>query len=195
MNNRRNFMRPEPSRTNVTAIVKWYNPAKGFGFVQPSDGSPDAFLHATVVEQSGHRDILEGATIVCDLSDGHKGPQVTEIHNVDSSTASPSQGFGGHGGFASGGYGSSGGGFGGGYDAGPRGARGPAGAPVEGTVKFYNAAKGFGFITPDGGGKDVFVSSRTLERAGLMGLETSQRVRVTTRMGQKGPMADSVELA
>src|SRR3546814_8781933 len=83
MMNRRNFTRPEPSRTNVTAVVKWYNPAKGFGFVQPSDGSPDAFLHASVVEQSGHRAILEGSTIVCDLSEGQKGPQVTEIHNVD----------------------------------------------------------------------------------------------------------------
>lgn len=184
MMNRRNFSRPEATNPNVTAVVKWYNPAKGFGFVQPSDGSPDAFLHATVVEQSGHRDILEGATIVCDLSEGQKGPQVIAIHSVDSSTASPSSGFGG-----SGGYGS------GGFDSAPRGPRGPVGASVEGTVKFYNAAKGFGFITPDNGGKDVFVSSRTLERAGLMALETDQRVRVTTRMGQKGPMADSVELA
>ncbi|HET8726170.1 MAG TPA: cold-shock protein [Alphaproteobacteria bacterium] len=199
MMNRRNFSRPEPSRTNVTAVVKWYNPAKGFGFVQPSDGSPDAFLHASVVEQSGNRDILEGATLVCDLSEGQKGPQVVEIHSVDSSTASPSSGFGGGGGYgAGGGYGGGGyggGGYGGGFDGPPRGPRGPVGAPVEGTVKFYNAAKGFGFITPDNGGKDVFVSSRTLERAGLSALETDQRVRVTTRMGQKGPMAESVELA
>lgn len=186
MMNRRNFTRPEPSRTNVTAVVKWYNPAKGFGFVQPSDGSPDAFLHASVVEQSGHRAILEGSTIVCDLSEGQKGPQVVEIHSVDASTANPSSGFGGSGGY-SGGYG--------GFDGPPRGPRGPVGASVEGTVKFYNAAKGFGFITPDNGGKDVFVSSRTLERAGLSILETDQRVRVTTRMGQKGPMAESIELA
>ncbi|MEO3435254.1 cold-shock protein [Inquilinus sp. CAU 1745] len=217
MMNRRNFSQPSPSQTNVTAVVKWYNPTKGFGFVQPSDGSPDAFLHASVVEQAGHREVMEGATIVCDLSDGQKGPQVAAIHNLDNSTGTSggSRGFGGGGGGGGygdrdrggygdrdrGGYGDrdrggfGGGGFGGGGYGGPRGGGGPAGVSVEGTVKFYNAAKGFGFITPDDGGKDVFVSSRTLERAGLMQLETDQRVRVSTRMGQKGPMADSVELA
>ncbi|MDH3473384.1 MAG: cold shock domain-containing protein, partial [Rhodospirillales bacterium] len=54
--------------------------------------------------------------------------------------------------------------------------------------------KGFGFVTPDDGGKDVFVSSRTLERIGLATLESNQRVRLTTRMGQKGPMAENVEI-
>jgi CspA family cold shock protein len=65
---------------------------------------------------------------------------------------------------------------------------------VEGTVKFYNAEKGFGFVVPDGGTKDVFVSARVLERAGIQNLEPEQRVRMMTRMGQKGPMADSVEV-
>ena len=47
---------------------------------------------------------------------------------------------------------------------------------------------------PDDGGKDVFVSLRTLERSGINGLQPEQRVRVETRMGQKGPMAESIEL-
>ncbi len=65
---------------------------------------------------------------------------------------------------------------------------------VEGTVKFYNAEKGFGFVVPDGGSKNVFVSARVLERAGIQNLEPEQRVRMMTRMGQKGPMADNVEV-
>ena len=69
-----------------------------------------------------------------------------------------------------------------------------AASVVEGKVKFYNAEKGFGFIVPDDGSKDVFVSARTLTRAGIAALEAEQRVRVTTRMGQKGPMAANVEL-
>jgi CspA family cold shock protein len=71
---------------------------------------------------------------------------------------------------------------------------GGEGEVVEGTVKFYNAEKGFGFIVPDNGSKDVFVSARTLTRAGIAALEAEQRVRVTTRTGQKGPMAAHVEL-
>ncbi|HKY95653.1 MAG TPA: cold-shock protein, partial [Kiloniellales bacterium] len=91
---------------------------------------------------------------------------------------------------------------GGGYDRGPRGGGGFAGGDrggppatsVQGTVKFFDAAKGYGFITPDDGGKDVFVSARTLGRVGLTTLENNQRVKMLVRMGQKGPMADSVEL-
>ena len=65
---------------------------------------------------------------------------------------------------------------------------------MEGTVKFYNHARGFGFVIPDDGSRDVFVSARTLERAGLSGLEANQRVRLSTRVGHKGPMAQSVEV-
>lgn len=208
MMNRRSSPRPDASRSNVSAVVKWYNPTKGFGFVQPSDGSPDAFLHATVIEQSGHGEVAEGATVICDLGDGQKGPQVLSIHSVDMSTATPGGGArrpapGGapRGGFGGGGYGSGGGyggggyGSGGGYGGGGGGGFSePAGDPVDGTVKFYNGAKGFGFITPDDGGKDVFVSSRTLEQAGIMDLASDQRVRVTTRVGQKGPMAASIQI-
>lgn len=49
---------------NVTATVKWFNASKGFGFVSPKDGSPDAFLHISALERAGHQDIAEGATIV-----------------------------------------------------------------------------------------------------------------------------------
>ena len=64
----------------------------------------------------------------------------------------------------------------------------------KGTVKFFNAAKGFGFITPDGGGKDVFVHATTLERGGLSGLTEGQRVRMQIGQGQKGLEARSIKL-
>ncbi len=147
----------------VTAVVKWFNPAKGFGFVQPNDGSPDAFLHISVVERSGLGNLPEGATIVCDLGAGQKGPQVTAVHRIESLPAPPQAAAG-------------------------------EGTEAEGTVKFYNREKGFGFVTPDGGGADVFISARTLESAGLHGVDPEQRVRMAVRMGQKGPMADSITL-
>ena len=152
----------EAGQRNVTAVVKWYNPTKGFGFVQPTDGSADAFLHASVLARAGQQSLPEGATIVCDIGDGQRGPQVTALHAVQ--------------------------------EGAPASARPAAiGGPIEGPVKFFNASKGFGFIAPDDGGRDVFVSARTLERTGLSSLESDQRVRLTIRVGQKGPMADSVE--
>jgi len=76
----------------------------------------------------------------------------------------------------------------------------PAHSPVDrpaveelGTVKWYNATKGFGFIGPDQGGKDIFVHASALERAGIMGLAEGQRVAVDVADG-KGPEAVSWRL-
>ena len=72
----------------------------------------------------------------------------------------------------------------------------PAG-PVEersGLVKFYNAAKGYGFVVPDDGGPDVFVPGIVLNRAGLGGLETGQRVSVMVEQGKRGLQARDIEL-
>ncbi len=191
---------PEISQRNITATVKWYNPEKGFGFVTPEDGSPDAFLHASAVQFSGHDSLPEGTTVVCDLARGPKGPQVAALHSVDKSTASsdrPSRGGGGGAPRGGDSYGAAprrggwddGGGYGGG------GSSDGGGATVEGTVKWFNVTKGFGFIAPDNGGKDVFVHVKAVERSGLNGLSDGERVRITVRQGQKGPEAERVELA
>ncbi|MCH8036014.1 MAG: cold shock domain-containing protein, partial [Proteobacteria bacterium] len=66
---------PDITHREITAVVKWFNPAKGFGFVEPSDGSPDAFMHVSVVERAGLGTLPQGATIICDLCAGQKGPQ------------------------------------------------------------------------------------------------------------------------
>lgn len=164
--------RNQVSQANVTATVKWFNASKGFGFVAPSDGSPDAFLHISALERAGMSQIAEGSTIVCDLGQGNRGPQVVTVHEIDTSTATATPRAA----------------------AAPRGFdRGPS-ETVEGVVKFFSAEKGFGFVQIDEGGKDVFVHIKALERSGIRTLETGQRVRVTTTQGQKGPQADSVAI-
>lgn len=167
MSNGHDFDQPAVSQHGVAAVVKWFNPVKGFGFVQPSDGSPDAFLHISVLQEIGRRDLPEGAKIVCDLAQGRKGLQVASINHIEDLPEAPPQ-----------------------MDSYGEGET----TQLEGTVKFFNAEKGFGFVIPDDGSKDVFVSARTLQRIGLASLESNQRVRLSIRHGQKGPMAEHVEV-
>src|SRR3546814_12933483 len=82
------FDRDEITHRNVKAVVKWFNVTKGFGFVQLSEGAPDAFLHISVVERTGNSDLAEGTAIVCDLMQGRKGLQVADIHSVEIGRAS-----------------------------------------------------------------------------------------------------------
>ena len=197
--NNNSFRAPEITQRDIRATVKWFNATKGFGFVTPEDGSPDAFLHSTVLQFCGHDSLDEGATITCDLSRGPKGPQVATIHSVDTSTSAPSRparpardrdsGWGNDGGY--GGGASRGGYGGGGYGAESSGAE----ETVDGTVKWFNVTKGFGFIAPASGGKDIFVHVRALERSGIQTLADGEQVRVTIRQGAKGPEAQRVEVA
>jgi cold shock CspA family protein len=76
-----------PSGPPVSGVVKWFSPEKGFGFVSLSDGSGDAFLHGSVLAQSGMAAIQPGETVEVRVGPGHKGPHVTEVLSIDSSTA------------------------------------------------------------------------------------------------------------
>jgi CspA family cold shock protein len=64
-----------------------------------------------------------------------------------------------------------------------------------GTVKFFNTNKGFGFISPEDGSKDVFVHASALERAGLRSLADGQRVSFDLQSDAKGPKAVNIKLA
>ena len=64
----------------------------------------------------------------------------------------------------------------------------------QGTVKWFNSQKGYGFIQPQAGGKDIFVHATALERSGVMGLAEGQRVAIDVAQGNKGPEAARVRL-
>jgi CspA family cold shock protein len=154
-----------PHKSGVTAKVKWFNPAKGFGFVAPMDGSPDAFLHVSVVQSAGHRTLRQGATIVCDLGDGPRGLQVSAIHRVDESSVVDD-------------------------NAGAEGEE----TVIEGEIKFFSSDKGYGFGVPMGGGADIFIGVGALQRSNLDRLESGQKVRMYVRPGKKGPMATKIDV-
>jgi CspA family cold shock protein len=163
------FREDTPPGRRIDATVKWFNASKGFGFVTPIDGSQDAFLAMAVLRRAGYEDVREGASIICEVAAGPKGPLVTNVLNVDSSTAASA----------------------------PSGAdrRGPRPATtIEGAVKWFEAEKGYGFIAPDGGGKDVFIHITALRRSGVTALDPGQRVTVEVVEGKKGLEADRITL-
>src|SRR5882672_7888802 len=83
------FREDLPPGRRVEAKVKWFNAAKGFGFVTLSDGSPDAFLPMAILRRAGYDDVAEGAAITCEVGAGAKGPLVMAVLNIDASTAGP----------------------------------------------------------------------------------------------------------
>jgi len=204
----------------MRATVKWFNSAKGFGFVTPSDGSPEAFLHLSALKQAGHESVGEGASVTVEIGSQPMGRQALRVLEVDNSTAQPAApraprapygdrgdrgdrgGWGGGGGDR-GGWGGGGGdrgGWGGGGGGG--GDRGGYQTPVDlsnaesldGVVKWFSGLKGYGFVQPNGGGKDVFVHITVLRNAGLQTLAPGQPVRMKVVTARKGPEAVTVEL-
>jgi cold shock protein len=174
--------------TQARALVKWFNVTKGFGFVAPVDGTPDAFLHISVLSRAGLQELTDGTEILCMITQGPKGPQVTRIVEVvggESAPSAPDRGYD-RGGYDRGGY-DRGGYDRGGYDRGGDG-RSAGGPEVEmaGTVKWFKPDKGFGFVTADDASKDVFVHKSVLRRCGLMQLEAGQRVQMRVQEAPKG---------
>jgi cold shock protein len=167
-----------PGGPPTRAKVKWFNAEKGFGFVELSDGTGDAFLHLSVLQRANQGAVQPGTSLLVRVSQGQKGAQVAEVMEVDASTAAPApreRSF-----------------------SGPRPARRERdmGATVEmrGTVKWYNAAKGFGFVVVPEGGKDVFVHVSVLEQEGLQSLAEGQAVVMQVAQGTKGPEAVGIKL-
>jgi CspA family cold shock protein len=69
--------------------VKWFNDAKGFGFIQPDDGSKDAFAHFSAIAMEGFKSLKEGARVSFELTDGPKGPMAINIQS-EAVSADPS---------------------------------------------------------------------------------------------------------
>jgi CspA family cold shock protein len=157
--------------------VKWFSPEKGFGFVELADGSGDAFLHGSLLAQNGISAVQPGETLEVRVGPGHKGPHVTEVLSVNSSTASPVAA----------------------QRSNLRSATSyspSSDTAVEetGRVKWFNTEKGYGFITRDSGAEDLFVHISAVERSGLTGLSEGDRVIVDIAEGRKGLEAVKIRL-
>jgi CspA family cold shock protein len=170
----------------VKGTVKWFNATKGFGFITPSNGTPDVFLHLSVLRDAGYQDLQPGTTVLCDAARRQKGLQVIRVLEVDVSTAEEQapQHDGARPERAERGF----------DRGGPRDV-GPAGSFVGATVKWFNPDKGYGFVSQSDNARDVFIHMVTLRRSGVATLEAGQTVQVRIAEGPKGPQATEIRLA
>lgn len=155
----------------VKGTVRWFSVDKGFGFVGPADGSQDIFLHFSVLDAIGKRRAYEGDLVECEVGPGKRGEQVIRIldlqPNPDGSQRSSSY-------------------------------RPQSTGPTEemfGEVKWFNPIKGFGFVHPDDGGRDIFLHMEILRRLGLSRIDPGQRLKMQVSSSERGREAREAVLA
>lgn len=164
----------------VDAIVKWFKADKGFGFVELSNGSGDAFLHIGALQSAGFDSVPPGAKLKVLVANGVKGQQVTRVLEVDTAGAAeraPQRSFD--------------------SSRPPPSRRQPDlsnAVDVQGAVKWFDGAKGFGFVQANDGGKDVFVHISILGAAGISQLPEGQPVNMKVVDTQKGREAVAISL-
>ncbi|MGD9810624.1 MAG: cold-shock protein, partial [Sphingobium sp.] len=163
-----------------SGVVKFFNGQKGFGFIVRDDGGEDVFVHISAVEQAGLAGLAEGQPLSFTLVDRGGKISATDLKidgeplPVEERAPRPAAG----GGF---------GGDRGGDRGGPQ--RQLTGERASGTVKFFNAMKGFGFIQRDDGQPDAFVHISAVERAGMANLNEGDRLDFDIEVDRRGKYA------
>ena len=167
---------PAMNMGTAKGTVKWFNTQKGFGFIAREDGGEDVFVHISAVERAGLTSLADGQPVSFTVMD--RGGKLSAADLVlEGDAPEPSE----RPARAPAGGGDRGGGFG--------GAREVSGERVEGTVKFFNGQKGFGFIAREDGQPDAFVHISAVERAGMAGLNEGQRVSFQLETDRRGKIA------
>ena len=142
-------------------VVKFFNAGKGFGFIQREDGGEDVFVHISSVERAGLEGLAEGQQLEFNLVDRGGKVSASDLQVVGDVIPVEKR------------------------DAAPP-SRELTGEKATGTVKFFNAMKGFGFITRDDGQPDAFVHISAVERSGMRELNEGDKLEFDIEVDRRG---------
>jgi cold shock protein len=143
-----------------TGKVKFFNTQKGFGFIQRDEGGEDVFVHISQVERAGLEGLAEGQELAFNLVDRGGKISAADLQVVGDVIPVEQK------------------------TTSPQ--RELTGEKATGTVKFFNAMKGFGFITRDDGKEDAFVHISAVERSGLPGINEGDRFEFDLEVDRRG---------
>jgi cold shock protein len=154
----------------VAGRVKWFDTAKGYGFIVPDGGEPDVLIHVTVLRRGGFAGLREGARVVAEAQRRDRGLQVLKVISVTEPEA--------------------------GYASAPPARTRAQASSVGGfeivIVKWFNRTRGFGFLTRGEGTEDIFVHMETLRRYGFIDPKPGDSMLARFGPGPKGLIAAEV---